>query len=164
MDKIQSILCNPDYISYLEQNCIEEEKRIYCPHNFEHQLDVARLTYILVLESGNPFISREMSYAAGLLHDIGRWKEYRESLDHARVSADMASNILKNSGFSDAEIDLIVSAISKHRHKDDETAHSSPLSRALARADSLSRLCFNCTSRETCNKLNKQPTRDTLIY
>lgn len=164
MNRVNAILNNPAYMDYIEKNVAEEENRLFCRHHFEHLLDVARITYILILEGGNPFISREMSYAAGLLHDIGRWNEYRESVDHAHLSAELAETILDDAGFSAAEKELIKKAISEHRLKGESSIHRSPLSLALSRADSFSRLCYRCKVSNTCNKFDQQPTRNSFNY
>ena len=164
MSKINNIISNHDYRDYLQKNAREEANRPFCSHHFEHLLDVARLTYILILEEGSPFISREISYAAGLLHDIGRWYEYQTEADHALYSADLAEPILIEAGFDRSEVDLILDAIRQHRRKDGCREHRSLLSSALERADGLSRLCFYCKSRTSCNKLERQPHRDGLTY
>lgn len=164
MKRINAIINSPAYLDYLDKNISEEQERSFCRHHFDHLLDVARITYILILEEGNPFISREMCYAAGLLHDIGRWNEYREAVDHAHYSAELAGPILKDAGFSDAEKDLIIKAISEHRLKDKELIPRSPLSLALSRADSYSRLCYRCEAGKACNKIDRQPTKGSLKY
>lgn len=164
MKIVNAILNNPVYLDHIEKNNSEEKERPFCRHHFDHLLDVARITYILILEEGNPFISREMSYAAGLLHDIGRWNEYREAGDHAQCSAELAEPILTEAGFTAAEKDLIKKAISEHRLKDEASIHRTPLSLALSRADSYSRLCYRCETSEECNKIDQQPTRDSLKY
>lgn len=164
MEKVNAILNNPVYLDHIEKNISEEKERPFCRHHFDHLLDVARITYILILEEGNPFISREMSYAAGLLHDIGRWNEYREAGDHAQYSAELAEPILTDAGFTAAEKDMIKKAISEHRLKDESSKHRSPLSLALSRADSFSRLCYRCEASKMCRKFDRQPTRNSLKY
>lgn len=164
MKRVNAVLNNPVYLDHVEKNYTEESDRFFCRHHFDHLLDVARITYILILEGGNPFISREMSYAAGLLHDIGRWNEYREAVDHAQYSAELAEPILTDAGFTEAEKALIKKAISEHRLKDESFKHRSPLSLALSRADSFSRLCYRCEASEMCKKFDRQPTRDLLKY
>ena len=164
MCKIEKIINHPAYKDYLNRNCDAEDKRIFCSHNFDHMVETARLTYILILEEGNPFISREIAYAAGLLHDIGRWAEYQTGKDHAEKSADLAAEILSDIGFSNDETHLIEKAIREHRNKYYNHKNRSILSSALARADSLSRKCFCCNSKGQCNKLEQQPNRYTLLY
>ena len=164
MDRVNRIISNSDFLLYLQKNADEEEGRPFCNHHFEHLLAVARLTYILLLEEGCPFISREIAYAAGLLHDLGRWKEYQSETDHAQYSAELAEPILTEAGFSEEENQFIRKAIARHRSKTDLGRHRSPLSISLRRADSLSRLCFLCDSRSSCNKLEEQPHREKLQY
>ncbi len=164
MSKINKIILNRDYQLYLKKNEAEEKNRPFCSHHFEHLLDVARITYILLLEENSPFISREMAYAAGLLHDIGRWHEYETETDHAEYSADLAEPILVKAGFSEAECRLIEKAIEQHRLKENYLLHRSPLSTALSKADSLSRLCFRCDARNQCKQPKQQPHYKGLIY
>ncbi len=165
MKRVNKILTHEAFCRYLKENEAEEVNRSFCPHQFEHLLAVARLTYLLLLEEGSPFISREMAYAAGLLHDIGRFKQYRENIDHAEAGAKLAAPILSDTGFSAAESNLIMRAIAQHRSDDTgQQIHRSPLSRALQQADRLSRLCFHCAVQKQCNKIESQPHREELIY
>ncbi len=164
MNNIEQIVGNPIFRECLERNKDAEDNRIFCNHHFEHLLSTARLTYILILEENSPFITREMAYAAGLLHDIGRWFEYQSGADHAKKSSELAGTILSGTGFSETECSLIQKAIAQHRIKNNCHEHRSPLSTALAKADSLARTCFRCTVREQCNKLEEQPNRETLLY
>ncbi len=164
MERVNRILASREYRDHLERNALREESRPFCRHHFEHLLTVARLTYLLLLEEGCPFINRETAYAAGLLHDIGRWQEYDYGTDHALASAEMAKTILKKVGFSNSETELITRAIAQHRLKNHEQPHLSSLSRALAKADQYSRLCFNCQARSECLTLDRQPHKEELIY
>jgi uncharacterized protein len=162
--RVERILQNPSYLEYLHQNEVAEQERIFCGHSFDHLLAVARLTYIFLLEDGNPFINREIAYAAALLHDIGRWQEYSSGLDHAEVSAELAGPILAAAGFNRGEKVLITKAICQHRFDEATALHRSPLSRALKKADRYARLCFSCEARDQCNKVEEQPHRNNLIY
>ncbi|MBW6462681.1 MAG: HD domain-containing protein [Firmicutes bacterium] len=164
MDRVNRIIIDPEFEGYLHKIDIAEEGRLFCSHHFDHLLSTARLTWIYLLEGGSPYISREIAYAAGFLHDIGRWREYRDGGDHADYSAELAKPLLRKSGFSEAESGLIIKAIKQHRDSYDPEIHRSPLSLALNRADKHSRLCFTCNAREVCNKLNKQPHKCRLEY
>ncbi len=164
MERCNKIILNCDYQSYLQKTRDEEDIRPFCHHHFEHLLAVARLTYILLLEEGSPFISREIAYGAGLLHDIGRWLEYRDKQDHAEAGAKLAEPILKEAGYTVSERILIQKAIAQHRDNNDQGMHRSPLSKALSKADSLSRLCFLCDASENCNKFEQQPHKGRLCY
>jgi uncharacterized protein len=164
VSRIEQILSHPSYLEYLRQNESAEKDRIFCKHNFDHLLAVARLTYIFLLEDGNPYITREMAYAAALLHDIGRWQEYSSGLDHGLASADLAGPILDDAGFDRDETVLITKAIQQHRLAETTAVHRSPLSRALKKADRYARLCFSCEARDQCRKLEEQPHRNNLIF
>ncbi len=60
-----------------------EEGRRFCHHDMGHFLDVARLAMIFNLQQGLS-VSKEMIYAAALLHDIGRWNSMRTGTDTFR--------------------------------------------------------------------------------
>jgi uncharacterized protein len=164
VERVNSIIADPVYKDYLQKNSDAEKNRVFCSHHFEHLLSVARITWLLLLEEGTPYISREMTYAAGLLHDIGRWREFEDGTDHAEYSAELAKPLLKRAGFSEAESALIVLAIAQHRSKSETAGHMSPLSSALRRADKYDRTCFSCAARLQCNKVETQPHRYTLKY
>ncbi len=164
MERVNRILKNPSFLRYLEQNKKAEADRVFCNHSFFHLIDVARLTYIFLLEEGNPYITREMAYAAALLHDIGRWQEYSSGLNHADASAVLAGPILSESGFVRGETELIEKAIRQHRLDESAAVHRSPLSRALKKADRHSRICFSCTVSDKCNKVEEQPHAGSLKY
>ncbi len=164
MKRINQILKNEQYCLYLLKNKALEEYRHFCRHDFDHMLTVSRLTYLLLLEKGPTAISKEMAYAAGLLHDIGRWKEYQDGTDHAAYSACLADPILTQAGFTADEKEIILKAISHHRHKEQDHGHRSPLSEALHRADSLSRLCFQCSAAGACKSVKTRPHRQGLQY
>ncbi|NLA12544.1 MAG: HD domain-containing protein [Firmicutes bacterium] len=163
MKRVNRILADDDYRLYLHRNKTAEEQRSFCRHDLEHLLTVARLTYLLLLEKECRHLSREIAYSAGLLHDIGRWKEYRGEGDHAAHSAALAGPILERAGFTPPERELIVKAIAQHR-RSVPGEHRSPLSEALYRADELSRLCFACDTRKECRRLEQRPHWRELQY
>jgi putative nucleotidyltransferase with HDIG domain len=164
MERVNRILSDEKYRIYLLKNKGPEEYRIFCTHDLEHMLAVARLTYLLLLEEDCKFMTQELAYAAGLLHDIGRWKEYQDGTDHAGYSAVLAATILERAGFETAERDLIVKAIAQHRNHHDQEEHRSPLSKALRKADGMARLCFSCAALKECRRLDKRPHTAGLIY
>lgn len=149
MERVQAILVDKDFQEHLRLVEVAEKNRVYCHHDYHHVLSVARLAYLIVLEERIELPSpiKPIIYAAGLLHDIGRWLEYSTGEDHAIASARLAEPILKRAGFHSAEIDLIVTGIAEHR-----VTGKSLLGQVLARADDLSRDCRGCQSRETCYK------------
>ena len=163
MEKVNRILSDDEYRLYLLKNKGLEEHRPFCRHNFEHALAVARLTYLLLLEGGCRFISKEIAYSAGLLHDIARWQEYQGGGDHAELSAALAGSILQRAGFDLSEQEFILKAIAQHR-RSDPAEHRSPLSMALRKADDMARLCFSCPSQKNCRNVEQRPQRKGLVY
>ncbi len=173
MARVEEILEDPDFVEWIAKNNSSETDRPFCRHTFQHLVDVARITYIMMLESGNirSFmeendlnlkLARELIYSAALLHDIGRWKEYATGEDHTVASAEMAEVILKKTGFKDREIRIITMAIREHRRTAENT---SILGRHLCRADDLSRLCSRCQARDQCYKYDRMETaRQALVY
>ncbi|MDP4089360.1 MAG: HD domain-containing protein [Bacillota bacterium] len=146
-DRINSILSNGLYKEYLQKIARHEEHREFCHHDMEHFLAAARIAYIINLERGFN-IKKDMIYAAALLHDIGRWKQYEENMSHETASAELSPEILKQSGFSEAEIHEIVGAVIGHRKSCDEQGR---LEEILYYADKQSRNCFECHAASRCN-------------
>lgn len=143
----------------LWKSCVEiinelEKERIFCVHDISHFLDVARLAYIENLER-NLNISKELIYAAALLHDIGRQLEYLENIPHDKASAMLAGDILKDCGFELHEQNEIITAIAQHRNP--ETAKRDNLAGLIYRADKKSRQCLFCKSEKLCSwSINKK--------
>jgi uncharacterized protein len=108
---------------------------------------VARLSYIINLENGRN-ADKELLYAAALLHDIGRWRQYEDGTPHEAESARIAETILPECGFDEAETDLILDAIRSHRSASEERPGFAGL---LYRADKLSRRCYECEASGDCD-------------
>jgi len=173
LTRVESILEDTFYTECMAKIDAREEDRKFCRHNFQHFVDVARITYILMLESGaikkfmeennlNLKLAKELIYAAALLHDIGRWKQYDTGEDHADVSAGLAVEMLANTGFNDSEINVITTGIREHRRMTD---NMSLLGEHLYMADNLSRICSRCATRDECYKFDEMETgRRMLIY
>lgn len=125
-----------------------EKERIFCGHGLSHLLDVGRIAYIYCLEEGIG-LSKELVYAAALLHDIGRGREYTEGTPHEKAGAELAEIILKDTGFSGEEQNLILSAILSHRRN--STEERNILGEILYMADKKSRCCFMCSAEKECN-------------
>ena len=145
-DVIKKILQNERYIYLMKKIEELEADREFCLHNIEHSLDVARIGYIMCLEQSMD-IKKEHIYAAALLHDIGRAREYENNLPHHEQSAVIAEEILFECGLEKADIDLICSAIRSHKHT--ETTNNN-LEYVLYKADKLSRNCFACKMYDAC--------------
>ena len=90
MERVNRIWRHRTYQECLEKIRAHEETREFCRHTPEHFLDVARLTYILALEEGIQAGLKELIYAAGLLHDIGRHLQYEKGIPHQTASAEIA--------------------------------------------------------------------------
>lgn len=148
MQRIINLLNNSEYNEHLNKIKSLEKDRTLCKHDLIHFLDVARIAYVLSLEN-NYNIEKELIYAAALLHDIGRWKEYMYNTDHALESAHIAEDILVEIGFNKNEIASITEAISEHRDKKKDRSH---LSYVLYQSDKSSRLCRKCNTKDSCNR------------
>lgn len=148
MERIDKILKHDLFIRNLKENETAEADRRFCRHNMAHFLDVARIGWILNLEEGLG-LSREVIYAAALLHDIGRHRQRAEGIPHEEASAEAAPAILRDCGFDREETDIITDAILNHRNRD--VASEPNLRGVLYRADKASRACFACGAEGACN-------------
>lgn len=147
-ERVNRICEHPVFLSSLGQIRELEENRIFCRHDLAHLLDVARIAYIENLEK-ELHISKEMIYAAALLHDIGRHLQYTQNIPHDEGSAMVAEEILKDCGFSEAEQRELCSAIRMHRTR--ETGGLNDLAGLLYRADKQSRMCMFCDAEPECD-------------
>ena len=165
MNRTDNILTHAMFIDYLGLIAAKEVTRKFCCHDLQHLIDTARITYILVLESGDKVskeFTKDMIYAAALLHDIGRWQEYETGEDHAKVSCRLAEPILIDTGFSPEEIKIICTGILEHRKLPQDP---SLLGELLYKADKLSRPCYSCVARCDCYKFkNTDKQEDLLTY
>lgn len=148
MDRVNQILNDRQYQTFLKEIAICEKDRIFCRHNMAHFLDVARLAWIFNLEE-HMGLERERIYAAALLHDIGRHLQYLEDIPHEIASAQLAAPILERCGFHETEKAEILKAILDHRTKEVQKERS--LSGVLYRADKMSRSCFGCHAELQCD-------------
>jgi len=135
------------FIDALERTEGLEVDRVFCRHGMEHLLDVARIAHILNLESGIG-ADRELLYAAAMLHDIGRWRQYEDGTPHEQESARIAAGILPECGFDAGETEQILDAILSHRTSGGEKPGFPGL---LYRADKLSRRCYDCAANDMCD-------------
>lgn len=152
MDRLNSIYRDELWLTCMEEIEVAESDRIYCRHDFTHLMDVARIAYILSVEEAL-CIQKDVIYAAALLHDIGRSKEYTDGVPHDEAGAIIAEEILKRSSYSDEEREAIISAVHGHRghYEPEETSGLiERLSYVIKRADKESRLCLSCDARDTC--------------
>ena len=145
LEKVNAILNNSTYKEYLNKLAQLEKDRIFCKHNMEHFLDMARIAYIMVLEEGLSY-SKEIIYAIGLLHDIGRVKQYEEGISHEEAGYEISKDILKETGFTKDECAIILEGIKNHRNSE-----SNDLNSIIYKSDKLSRRCFDCKASKECN-------------
>ncbi|MGN1412201.1 MAG: HD domain-containing protein [Oscillospiraceae bacterium] len=155
MDRFNRILIHQEFKKRI--NWIEnfEKDRIFCHHGLQHLIDTARIGYILSLENDLK-IPKDLIYATALLHDIGRYDEYKLGKSHTEVP-ESTIKILQDCGYSNGEINQIVEAIENHRKS---PLDIKTLSDVLYKADKLSRMCFDCNAQNECywsdNKKNHQ--------
>ncbi len=149
--RLSFIRRHPLYVSSLHRLEELEETRIFCRHQTEHLLDVARIAYILNLEGGLG-LSRDLIYTAALLHDIGKSRQYEEGIPHETASAALAERILSDMpsdlAFTAEEQLQILTAIRGHRKP---RSGAGPLESLLYKSDKMSRTCFACPAEPECN-------------
>lgn len=160
MDRVNAILADDKYQLYLKKNEEAEGDRIFCHHNMEHFLDVARIAMLMNAERGLG-IAKELIYATALLHDIGRFAEYEEGIPHEEASANLAPDILQRCGFAKEEEQVICKAIMSHR--DATVKEEDSLSSLLYLADKASRACHSCKAKAEC-KWSEEKKNLTILY
>lgn len=151
MQEIAYIRHHPLYLScYRRLEELEQDRR-FCCHQMDHLLDVARIAYIRSLEEGMG-ISRKVIYAAAILHDIGKSRQYEERIPHETASAEIAAEILASMPddlrFCQEEERQILTAIRGHRKLRED---AEPLEILLYESDKMSRACFACPAEPECN-------------
>lgn len=157
MQRVWNLLSHPSYREYLKKIREEEKERIFCRHDLPHFLDVARLAYIFKLERGYQ-VSKELIYAAAVLHDIGKWQQYRKGIPHETASSRLAEELLLDAGFLEAERRQIQQAILHHRNGDG----NGELDILLYDADKCSRACYACPVKEACNWTEDQKNQKVM--
>ncbi len=160
MERIDKILNHELFIFCLKKNEEAEKDRIFCYHDMEHFLNVARIAEILNLEE-QLRIPKVQIYASALLHDIGRYRQYEDGTPHEQASAQLAPQILRECGFDENETCVILNAIASHR--DVQVKEEPGLRGILYRADKLSRGCFACEAEHLCDWKKDKKNR-TLRY
>lgn len=148
MQTIEKIRQHPLYIREYERLEKAENDRKFCRHQIPHLLDVARIAYIKNLE-GNMGVSKEVIYAAALLHDIGKARQYQEGIPHELAGKEIATEILSDiPSFSEEEKTMILQAIIEHRRRSE---NMTALGELLFESDKQSRACYACPAERACN-------------
>lgn len=163
MEFVERILRHPAYNEYLRLNAEAEKDRLFCVHDLQHALDVARVAYIIALERELD-IDKEIIYITALLHDIGRWKQYQAGLDHALEGAFLAESILHDICVPEQYTHVILDAIKGHRRKginkdkpiknaicNMKTDTKPVLGDIIYESDKACRLCVGCGKLDECN-------------
>ncbi len=140
------ILKNEYYQDQLHKLYELEKDRIFCRHNMEHFLNVARIAMILCGQKKIE-LSTDIIYSAALLHDIGRVQEYTEGIDHDVASQVTAEEILDSIECPRKMREKIISLIAAHRKNELDLDTPEAI---FYKADKLSRNCFECEARAQC--------------
>lgn len=150
MKVIWEIWSHPLYAKNYEKLKQAEKDRRFCCHQMEHLLDVARIAYITDMEQSLG-LRKEVIYAAALLHDIGKYRQYAEGIPHEKASAEIAEIILEElpeDAFSKEEKASILRAVLGHRR---EREDMDVLERLICTSDKQSRKCFACEMEKECS-------------
>lgn len=145
MERVNKILHHPLFRSTLQQIQGLEAERIFCLHNLDHVLSVARIMLLCAREEGIG-IEQELLYATALLHDLGRAYQTERGANHAQLGLSLAQEILTECSFTEKEREYMVTAIANHNRAE----ASDSLSLLLQKADKLSRNCFLCPAYQEC--------------
>ena len=160
MERLNAIVRHPLYIQYYEDLKEAERTRIFCCHQMEHLLDVARIAYIRNLEEDLK-IDKELLYTAAILHDIGKSLQYREHIPHeiagARIAEEILDTLPEGFCYTAEEKEEILTAIRGHRR---EREDMTTLERLLYECDKKSRNCFACPAEKECNWGNEKKNRE----
>lgn len=148
MKRVSLIIEDIRFKNALAKIKVLEKNRIFCGHDIHHLLDVARIAWIYVLENRLDF-NKSVIYAAGLLHDVGKYRQYEEKIPHHMSSAQMAKDILADAGYDSKDVCMITEAIFNHREL--VTNDRSSLNYILFMADKRSRNCWHCPAEELCD-------------
>lgn len=160
MDRINKIMKHTTFVECMRDIETAELKRRFCCHGIEHSLDVARISYIMVLEE-HIDLKKDVVYATALLHDLGRSDEYKGKDAHHVAGANLAKDILSDCDYLEQEISEICQAILSH--KEEQTNKEHPLAQILYKADKLSRNCFACQMYEECYWLEDLKNKTIVI-
>ena len=145
MKNTNIILASEKYSRLLKELEELERDRVFCKHDLEHFLSVARIAYIMTLEDGLK-IDKDLIYTTAILHDIGRVYQYKDGTDHDIASIEIARELLPLTDFTASDQEKILTCIAKHRKDGDEDAFN----KIFYKADKLSRLCFTCPAYDIC--------------
>lgn len=171
MKNTKKLLKDIRYNEYIKSLEVLEGDRIFCKHNLQHFLDVARICYIHSLEK-NLKISKDLIYFTALLHDIGRVEQYEKGIDHNQASREIAKKFLEKTTFSQVERELILATISNHSSNCKNSCaegitlfseEEKTFIGIFKLSDNQSRSCFTCHAYNKCN-WTKDRKNETIEY
>ncbi len=194
MHRVNRILLDPWYGECVERNAICELNRRFCRHDLQHMLDVARITYMIVLEecsmgegvaigmSGNlPLLKifddpglQDGATAPGMLMQV------KEIIYAAGLLHDIARWVEYQTGENHAAAGARMAGevldragfnnaeqgIISRAIREHRTGgtEAGPLGQYICRADDLARPCSRCAARDECYKISRMETAGMLLY
>lgn len=168
MERIERILKHPVFIECMKKNEMAEADRCFCHHDIEHLRAVAHIAMLTNMEEGIN-IAKDVIYAAALLHDCGRHRQYTEGVEHEIAGAEYARLILPACGYEEEEVNRIVTAIASHRGKMSvgdacfaDEKEENKLAWLIKYADKMSRNCRFCKAYDDCNWSEEQKSHPFL--
>lgn len=151
----EKVLEHATYQDRLAKLALMEEQRVFCKHDLEHSLEVARIA--LQVARGNDLqISEDVIKTTALLHDMGRVEQYEQGVSHVEASVAFAREILLLLDTDNTMIDVICDAIQNHSRRDlakERFANAfaiSTLKELISHADQFSRKCYMCRAYDAC--------------
>lgn len=151
MPRLNAVVNHELFQSYYGRIKECETDRIFCCHQIEHLLDVARIAYIKNLEEGLGY-DKELIYVAAILHDIGKAFQYRQQIPHEiageRIARRILGSLSEDVRFTEEEQELICMAVKGHRRRKDKME---PIEELFYESDKRSRMCLFCTAEKKCN-------------
>ena len=135
MPRLNAVVNHEVYQTYYKRICECETDRVFCCHQMNHLLDVARIAYIKNLEEGLGF-DKELIYVAAVLHDIGKSFQYRQQIPHEIAGERIARRILDSlpTGFTFTD-----------------------------ESDKRSRMCLSCMAEKKCNWNEEEKNMEIII-
>ena len=156
------VLKHPEFLRIMNRIREQEAERIYCHHELEHALDVARIAWILFLEETvqtqsealdreERMLLKDELYVCALLHDIGRSAQYETGIHHSETGLIIAKEILTDIECPVEWIGAILEVLAGHHGRSKKTKASDlDLGYYIGKADHDCRLCFFCEAKDSC--------------